>query len=62
MVLVQNLPVKKIMLSKDSVDFLNDNLSCDTFTKLIVKSKLHSHKLLVKEKYIQTQIVSWIMN
>ena len=46
--------------TKDAVDFLNDNLSCDTFKKLIVKSKLHSHKLLVKEKNIQTQIVSWI--
>jgi hypothetical protein len=48
--------------TKDAVDFLNDNLSCDTFKKLIVKSKLHSHKLLVKEKNIQTQIVSWINN
>ena len=48
--------------TKDAVDFLNDNLSCDTFKKLIVKSKLHSHKLLVKEKNIQTQIVSWIIN
>ena len=36
--------------TKDAVDFLNDNLSCDTFKKLIVKSKLHSHELLVKEK------------
>ena len=48
--------------TKDAVDFLNDNLSCDTFKKLIVKSKLHSYKLLVKEKNIQTQIVSWIIN
>ena len=48
--------------TKDAVDFLNDNLSCDTFKKLIVKSKLHSHKLLVKEKNIQTQIVRWINN
>mgnify|MGYP001177497437 FL=1 len=48
--------------TKDAVDFLNDNLSCDTFKKLIIKSKLHSHKLLVKEKNIQTQIVSWIIN
>ena len=48
--------------TKDAVDFLNDNLSCDTFKKLIVKSKLHSHKLLVKEKNIQNQLVSWIIN
>ncbi len=48
--------------TKDAVDFLNDNLSCDTFKKLIVKSKIHSYKLLVKEKNIQTQIVSWIIN
>ena len=48
--------------TKDAVDFLNDNLSCDTFKKLIVKSKLHSHKLLVKEKKIQNHIVSWINN
>ena len=48
--------------TKDAVDFLNDNLSCDSFKTLIVKSKLHSHKLLVKEKNIQTQIVSWILN
>ena len=48
--------------TKDAVDFLNDNLSCDTFKTLIVKSKLHSHKLLVKEKNIQNQIVSWILN
>ena len=38
--------------TKDAVDFLNDNLSCDTFKTLFVKSKLHSHKLLVKEKNI----------
>ena len=48
--------------TKDAVDFLDDNLLCDTFKKLIVKSKLHSHKLLVEEKNIQTQIVSWINN
>ena len=36
--------------TEDAVDFLNDNLLCDTFKTLIVKSKLHSHKLLVKEK------------
>ena len=48
--------------TEDAVDFLNDNLSCDTFKTLIVKSKLHSHKLLVKEKNIQNQIVSWILN
>ena len=48
--------------TKDAVDFLNDNLSCDSFKTLFVKSKLHSHKLLVKEKNIQTQIVRWILN
>ena len=48
--------------TKDAVDFLNDNLSCDTFKKLIVKSKLHAYELLVKEKNIQNQIFSWINN
>ena len=48
--------------TKDAVDFLDDNLSCDTFKTLIVKSKLHSHKLLLKEKNIQNQIVKWILN
>ena len=47
--------------TKDAVDFLNDNLACGTFKKLIVKSKLHSHELLVKEKNIQNQIVRWII-